>query len=778
MPTRQDILFTKIAMKNQLLSLDQIKKCLTIQGELEQVGVHKPIGEVFQENGYLVEEDILRLNKALKLTEQLLQEKLAKKNFFQELKSRKEEIVENIFDEKAWEKEEIKPEPKKTPPPREKTGNPFEMETEVFQISPEGELEAVMLLQQLRKVAAQTRDDLEERFGKFKILSKLGQGGQSEVFRALDTITQMEVALKIIKPDIAKDKEFIERFHRETKHLKKFDHPNIIKIFDAGMIQDRHYLAMEYVKGETLSDRAVRGRISIPEVGEIIKQIVQGLLAAHEKLIVHRDIKMSNILLSTDSSKYGFEMEGEANFRVKIADFGLARSKKDTKITQANQFMGTAKYLAPEQIQHGELSEKCDIFSLGIIVYELLTGEEPFKATSSIGYLHANVEDTPVMPRSLNSDISESLEGFTMKILEKNPRNRYDTPALMRDLERLEKTFWGNQKILEYFDEESVFYVGYLEERKKRIKRIILGSLIALVLISSSIALRLHLNKSQFELGRRLLKENPKTALKVLEESRGWGVDDAEVDKLIYKGNYKIHILKAKEAEGEERWLQAIQIYQDALKKYPQHAQYLKSRLRFGQYKILMTRGEEMETTDLLKAAKIYQEAIKVAPDQKEARANLEALVLKLDGDIQKYKDLKKYERARNLLKIKAKIISFPSFDLEMSKLELEKILMEAKEMEDSAKWLEAYGKYEKALDIQKKLQSEKSREYQRILKRQKKTYVSYLFHIQKLKGEKAEREGKFEKALTHYRKALNLRRDPILRDHYRRLQERIKKSQ
>ncbi|RME86311.1 MAG: serine/threonine protein kinase, partial [Planctomycetota bacterium] len=680
MPTQKDVLFLKVALKNRILDMDRAREGITIQGEMEKLGIQKSVAEVLMEQGYLNAELVQKIFQAVKLSEEILQKRLAEKKFYREIQEKKEVILENLFQEMEGSTLAVSlQKEKKTSQP---ISNPFEKETESFYLSPEGEIEAVMLLQKLKEIEpSKESQQMEKIFGKYRILSKLGQGGQSEVYKALDTTRERLVALKIIKPDIAKDREFIERFHREARHLKRFNHPNIVKIYDAGIIHERHYLAMEYIEGETLSERARRAPLSIPEACEIVKQICQGLLVAHSKLVVHRDIKMSNILLAEKKASQEMDMEGDFKYVVKIADFGLAKSKKDTKVTQQNQFMGTAKYLPPEQIKYGEFTEKSDIFALGIIFYELLAHEEPFKATSSIGYLHANVEDEPVPPRRLNPQISESLEKAVMKALEKDPAKRYNAPALLRDLERLEKDFWGMKKIVEHQDRESAFYVGHLEEKRLQRKKLVfrIGAMMLILLLAGTFYYWRKM--SLINRARLLVEKSPQESLRILQKMGNFWIDPKEKKKIIRQARYYLLWKKAKSLEQDDLWYSAIEVYQKILKEFPEKKKEVLYKLRFAQYKELVNRAKEREIQKPVEGALLYRQAIRLQPELSEAKQNLEAMLLRLKSQIQKEKDLKHFDKVKKLYFMQSKID--PKFHLKKAlfELELEKILYEIEEL-------------------------------------------------------------------------------------------------
>ena len=217
----------------------------------------------------------------------------------------------------------------------------------------------------------------------YKILEKLGEGGMGEVYLAEDLKLERQVAIKFLPQHLTKDKDNVERFQREAKAAASLNHPNIVTIHDVIEEDDQICIVMEYVQGQSLRDIInTSSQFPIPNSTEIIIQIAEGLSQAHQSGIVHRDIKPENIIIDIDG-------------RVKILDFGLAKLKGASKLTKESSTLGTVNYMSPEQIQGRDADHRSDIWSVGIVFYELLTGEPPFKGEYQSAVHYAIVNDEP-----------------------------------------------------------------------------------------------------------------------------------------------------------------------------------------------------------------------------------------------------------------------------------------------------------------------------------------------------------------------------------------------
>ena len=260
---------------------------------------------------------------------------------------------------------------------------------------------------------------------RYELEQLIGTGGMADVYRARDNLLGRTVAVKILHPQFAKDPVFIERFRQEAQAAANLNQPNIVNVFDWGIEDSTYYLVMEYVQGRDLKDIIISGGQLMPERAvEIAMAICLGLDAASARGIVHRDIKPQNIIVTTDN-------------QIKVMDFGIARTAGGTAMTQTGTIMGTAQYISPEQAQGRAADPRSDLYSLGVVLYEMLTGKVPFDGENPVAIAYKHVREDPLAPSLLNPDISPELEAVVMKALAKNPENRYQSAMEMRsDLER------------------------------------------------------------------------------------------------------------------------------------------------------------------------------------------------------------------------------------------------------------------------------------------------------------------------------------------------------
>jgi serine/threonine-protein kinase len=261
--------------------------------------------------------------------------------------------------------------------------------------------------------------------GRYRIQRKLGAGGMADVYLAEDQELGRRVAIKILNSRHGNDDQFIERFRREAKNAAALNHPNIVSIYDRGEAEDTYYIAMEFLDGRTLKELIVgRGAAPINVAIEYARQILSALRFAHRHGIVHRDIKPHNVLV-----------DGEG--RVKVTDFGIARAGT-SQMTETGSIVGTAQYLSPEQAKGGEIDPRSDLYSLGVVLYELLTGKTPFDGETPVEIAMKHLSTTPKPPSALRPDVPRELDMVVMRALAKNPDERYQSADEMEgDLERV-----------------------------------------------------------------------------------------------------------------------------------------------------------------------------------------------------------------------------------------------------------------------------------------------------------------------------------------------------
>jgi eukaryotic-like serine/threonine-protein kinase len=264
---------------------------------------------------------------------------------------------------------------------------------------------------------------------RYRLEARIGSGGMAEVYRGLDPVLNRTVAIKTLLPQYARDSGFVQRFRREAQAAARLNHPNIVGVYDSGSDDSTHWIVMEFVEGRTLADFLASGRKPGPmQAADIAGRIAEALSAAHAQGVIHRDVKPGNVMVTRDGV-------------VKVMDFGIARmTGSDATAPQTSAVMGTASYLSPEQAQGGPVDARSDIYSLGVVIYELLAGRPPFTGESPVAIAWKQVNENPVPPSSINHDVPPALDAVVMKALSKNPANRYQAAEeLAQDLERLRR---------------------------------------------------------------------------------------------------------------------------------------------------------------------------------------------------------------------------------------------------------------------------------------------------------------------------------------------------
>ncbi len=257
--------------------------------------------------------------------------------------------------------------------------------------------------------------------GRYKILEVIGGGGMANVYLARDVILERDVAIKILRLDFSNDEELIKRFRREAHSATSLAHPNIVSIYDVGEEDDIYYIVMEYVPGKTLKQYIQKHAPLDPkEALDIISQLTSAISHAHQNHIVHRDIKPHNILIDLDGT-------------VKVTDFGIAVALSSTTITQTNSVLGSVHYLSPEQARGGMSTNKSDIYSLGIVLFELLTGRVPFDGESAVSIALKHLQTETPSPKRWNPSIPQSVENIILKATAKDTLHRYESVEAMEE---------------------------------------------------------------------------------------------------------------------------------------------------------------------------------------------------------------------------------------------------------------------------------------------------------------------------------------------------------
>ncbi|WP_152413025.1 protein kinase domain-containing protein, partial [Nitrolancea hollandica] len=257
--------------------------------------------------------------------------------------------------------------------------------------------------------------------GRYDLSGRIGRGGMAEVYLATDRLLGRQVAVKVLDRAFADDAAFVERFKREAQAAAALNHPNVVPIYEWGAVDDTYYIVMGYVPGRNLKE-VLRQSGPLPEAEalRIGAQVAAALEEAHRHGIIHRDIKPHNILL-------------EPGGHVVVTDFGIARAAGSSQLTATNVILGTAEYLAPEQAQREPVDGRADLYSLGIVLYELLTGRTPFTGDTMMAIAWQHVHERPPTPRELGIRLSDLTERAVLRAIEKDPAQRYQNSAEMRD---------------------------------------------------------------------------------------------------------------------------------------------------------------------------------------------------------------------------------------------------------------------------------------------------------------------------------------------------------
>jgi len=268
---------------------------------------------------------------------------------------------------------------------------------------------------------------MEQIFGdRYEVQGRIGVGGMAEVWRGYDRTLNRTVAIKTLLPQFARDASFVDRFRREAQAAARLNHPGIVSVYDSGTDGETPYIVMQFIEGRTLADYLASGKTIPPmKAAQVAKEIAEALAAAHAEGVIHRDIKPANVMVTREG-------------KVLVMDFGIARLISGPETApQTSAVLGTASYLSPEQAQGQSVDARSDIYALGVVLYEMLTGRPPFTGDSPMAIAYKQVNATPEAPSSVNPEVPPELDAVVMRALSKNPANRYQTgQEFADDLER------------------------------------------------------------------------------------------------------------------------------------------------------------------------------------------------------------------------------------------------------------------------------------------------------------------------------------------------------
>ena len=326
--------------------------------------------------------------------------------------------------------------------------------------------------------------------GRYKIVKSLGEGGMADVYLAIDTIINREVAIKILRGELGNDPVTLLRFQREANAASKLNHPNVVQVYDVGTSEDRHFIVMEYIRGKTLKQLIqLRGALHKEEAVSIMKQLLSAVAEAHRHNIIHRDIKPQNVLVKDDGT-------------VKITDFGIALAHNAVQLTQSDSVLGSAHYLAPETTRGEAATNQCDIYSLGIVFYELLCGSVPFTGDNPVQIAMKHLSEEIPSIREFNPSLPQSIENIIIKATAKNKAYRYQSvEEMLHDVETcLDEDHLHDEKIvfqppkdkatttviINRFDDN---IIKDEEEKPKKKNKGLIATLIILVTVAASVTM-------------------------------------------------------------------------------------------------------------------------------------------------------------------------------------------------------------------------------------------------------------------------------------------------
>lgn len=442
---------------------------------------------------------------------------------------------------------------------------------------------------------------------RYQIIEELGRGGMGRVYKALDLEIDEKVALKVLNPEISSDQKTIERFRNELKLARKIRHKNVCQMFDLDTAENTYFITMEYVSGEDLKSTVNRlGRLSEGKILLIAKQICKGLAEAHRVEVIHRDLKPQNIMI---------DRAGD----VRIMDFGIARTLQPTGLTETGMMIGTPDYMSPEQAVGEPIDNRTDIYSLGVILFELATGRVPFKGDTAVSVALKHKTEAPPRPKNINPSISDRFNDLILKCLEKEKKDRYQSvDEILADIVAAEKGHPVEEKVIP--DRPSSVQIS----RKRFPIAVVAGPLALIILIVVGYLLIKPKPGGVADVFSFSLDSNPKSVLVYLDDRE---LGTTPIQENIFPGQYTLRLEKTGFVSRTEN----ITIDSDFKQTYSLQAQIVPP-----------SKGATLEIATLPEGAEVFigDESLGFSPFIKEMDAGTYTVVLKHPGYLNKTEEI------------------------------------------------------------------------------------------------------------------------------------------
>lgn len=382
---------------------------------------------------------------------------------------------------------------------------------------------------------------------RYEILEKIGEGGMAEVYKAKCRLLNRFVAVKILKKEFSKDKEFVDKFKAEAAAAGSISHNNIVNIYDVGSEGTINYIVMEYVQGITLKELIIQnGRLDYSRAIDFAIQIAKAIECAHKNNIIHRDIKPQNILVTNEGN-------------IKVTDFGIAKASNSVTITNTNKVMGSAHYFSPEQARGAFVDGRTDIYSLGVVLYEMVTGRVPFDAESPVSVALKHLQEPVISPKHINSNLPEGLTNLILKAMEKDPISRYQTiKDMLLDLQRIKNNSDYKIEISDtYSDYTKVMQpiTQYEEDEKEDNKQTPKKENLRLVLILiplGILVIAIFFFSGWYIMSRNSARQNPTAVSETVPVPPVVGLTEYEAEKVLREKGLKLVVASREKSDKPE----------------------------------------------------------------------------------------------------------------------------------------------------------------------------------------------------------------------------------